>query len=78
LWLRRAVFAVKAGCIYTPAPNGNDSLSPSKRGEGWGEGFVLVNIGLLTPALFSLKKAREKNGAGFKMRLLKSASTLKT
>jgi hypothetical protein len=23
---------------------------PAKRGEGWGEGFVLVNISLLTPA----------------------------
>jgi len=44
----------------TPAPNGNNSLSPSKRGEGWGEGFVLVNIGLLTPALSSLREAREK------------------
>jgi len=43
-----------------PAPNGNNSLSPSKRGEGWGEGFVLVNIGLLTPALSSLREAREK------------------
>ena len=23
----------------------NNTLFPSKRGEGWGEGFVLVNIG---------------------------------
>jgi hypothetical protein len=23
---------------------------PAERGEGWGEGFVLVNIGLLTLA----------------------------
>jgi len=53
----------------TYAPNGNNSLSPSKRGEGWlvapkpgeggGEGFVLV-IGLLPPALSSLREAREK------------------
>ena len=47
-------------CVLTPTPNGNNSLSPSKRGEGWGEGFVLVNIGLLTPALSSLREAREK------------------
>jgi hypothetical protein len=30
---------------------------------------VLVNIGLLTPALSSLREAREKNGAGIKMHL---------
>jgi len=56
------------GCILTHAPNGNNSLSPPKRGEGWGEGIVLVNIGLLTPALSSLREAREKNSAGVKMR----------
>jgi hypothetical protein len=38
------MFAV-IGYILTPAPNGNNTLSPSKRGEGWGEGYVLVNIG---------------------------------
>jgi hypothetical protein len=52
------------GCKLTPAPNRNNSLSPSKRGEGWGEGFVLVNIGCLTPALFSLREAREKKWCG--------------
>ncbi len=32
-------------CILTYVPNGNNSLSPPKRGEGWGEGFKTVNIG---------------------------------
>jgi hypothetical protein len=41
---------------------GNSSLAPPKRGEGWGEGFVLENIGLLTPPLASLSEKREKNG----------------
>jgi len=54
----------------THAPNGNNSLSPSKRGEGWlvapkpgedgGKGFELVNIGFLAPALSSLREEREK------------------
>jgi hypothetical protein len=52
--------AIKRRCFLTPAPNGNNSLSPPKRGEGWGEGFVLVNIGLLTPPLSSLRAEREK------------------
>jgi hypothetical protein len=26
------------GRIQTYAPNGNNSLAPPKRGEGWGEG----------------------------------------
>jgi hypothetical protein len=56
------------GCKLTHALNGNNSLSPPKRGEGWGEGFVLLNIGLLSPALSSLREAREKNSAGVKMR----------
>src|ERR1039458_3541834 len=35
--------------------------SPRPNGEGaGGEGFVLVNIGLLTPALSSLREEREK------------------
>ena len=33
---------------------------PAKRGEGWGEGFELVNICLLTPPLSSLSEEREK------------------
>jgi hypothetical protein len=66
--------AVK-GWILTHAPNGNNSLSPSKRGEGWlvapkpgeggGAGFELVNIGLLTPALSFPQSGRRrgrKNG----------------
>jgi hypothetical protein len=61
--------AARVGVHLTHASNGNNSLSPSKRVEGWGEGFVLVNISLLTPPLSSLKEAREKNGAGVKMRL---------
>jgi len=44
----------------TPAPNGNNSLAPPKRGEGWGEGFVFVNIGLLTLPFSSLRAEREK------------------
>ena len=44
----------------THKPNEHNSLSPSKRGEGWGEGFVHVNIGLLTPALSSFGEEREK------------------
>ena len=55
---------ILSGRNLTHAPNGNNPLSPPKRGEGWGEGFVLVNIGLLTPALSSLREEREKNGAG--------------
>ena len=27
------------GRIQTYAPNGNNSLAPPKRGEGWGEGI---------------------------------------
>jgi hypothetical protein len=55
------------GRVLTHAPNRNNSLSPSKRGEGWGEGFELVNIGLLTPSLSSLREEREKNGACVEM-----------
>jgi hypothetical protein len=39
--LGRMVGGVKPraeGRIPTHAPNGNDSLAPPKRGEGWGEG----------------------------------------
>jgi hypothetical protein len=46
----------------THAPNGNNSLSPFKRGEGWGEGFELINISLLTPGPLLLEE-----GEGEKM-----------
>jgi hypothetical protein len=39
-----------------PKDGGLDSLSPPKRGEGWGEGFLrTASIGLLTPTLSSLR-----------------------
>jgi hypothetical protein len=37
------------------------SLSPPKRGEGWGEGILSKTVGLLTPALSSSKEEREEN-----------------
>jgi len=57
--------------ILTPALM---EIAPSPRpsGEqGRGEGFILENIGLLTPPLFSLSEEREKNGGGFKLRPIK-------
>jgi hypothetical protein len=50
-----------------PAPNENNSLSPPNGERAGGEGFELVNIGLLTPALSSLREAREINGACVKL-----------
>ena len=50
-----------------PIPNKNNSLSPPNGERAGGEGFVLVNIGLLTPALSSLWEEREKKCAGIEM-----------
>jgi hypothetical protein len=33
------VLPLKAGRNLAPIPNGNNSLSPPERGEGWGEGI---------------------------------------
>ena len=42
------LYAAPCAFYKNPAPNENNPLSPPKRGAGLG--FVLVNIGSLTPA----------------------------